>query len=261
MVSGGLERVIYNKNPLVQVVCQLRFPAILRIDSEQPVEFQERIRKQYPILREKPAGTSQIPQEIIQQLSPEIIDSFFDAGDKAYEFATENNTWIVGLTRNFIVLTANEYTHWEQFKEHLQESLDALIDIYDPSFFSRIGLRYQNVINRSKLGLDDVSWAELLNTHIAGELAASDVGDLGGEIKDVARITLIQLKDVGQVHMQYGLTDDDEEPGYLIDNDFFTNERTEVSDGIARLDHFNKENRKLFRWCITEKLHTAMEPR
>jgi hypothetical protein len=39
------ERIIYAKNPLESVICQLRFPAILKISSEPPVEFQETLRK------------------------------------------------------------------------------------------------------------------------------------------------------------------------------------------------------------------------
>jgi uncharacterized protein (TIGR04255 family) len=256
------ERVIYNKNPLIQVICQFRFPAILRIDSELPAEFQERIRDQYPIFREKPIGSGSIPQEIIQQLPPAIVNSMIGEGNKAYEFATDGDFWIVSLTRDFLALTSNQYVRWEQFKKYLQEPLTALIDIYVPAFFSRIGLRYRNVIDRLDLGLVDATWAELLNPYIAGELAATDVGNLGGEILDVTRVTHIQLGERDQVRVQHGLvTDDSGETRYLIDNDFFTNERTEVSDGLARLDHFNSENRKLFQWCITERLHTAMEPR
>ena len=46
------ERVIYQRNPLLEVICQLRFPSILRIDSEAPAVFQERVRKEYPMYQE-----------------------------------------------------------------------------------------------------------------------------------------------------------------------------------------------------------------
>jgi len=53
------ERVIYEKAPLVQVICQLRFPQILRIESQLPVEFQERIRDAFPILEKTTASFPQ----------------------------------------------------------------------------------------------------------------------------------------------------------------------------------------------------------
>jgi hypothetical protein len=47
-------RVIYGKAPLTGVVCQLRFPPILRIESAPPADFQDRIREQFPLLERRP---------------------------------------------------------------------------------------------------------------------------------------------------------------------------------------------------------------
>ena len=45
------QRVIYKKNPLVEVVCGISFPQLLEIGIEEPVEFQKAIRSKYPILK------------------------------------------------------------------------------------------------------------------------------------------------------------------------------------------------------------------
>ena len=50
MAFPEVERVIYERNPLDEVICQLRFPAILKID-EPPIAFQEQIRTRYPFRR------------------------------------------------------------------------------------------------------------------------------------------------------------------------------------------------------------------
>lgn len=263
MLFPDSERVIYQKNPLVQVTCQLRFPAILRIDSELPAPFQERIRDQYPIFREKTAGSDRIPQELVQQLPPAIVksvQSLFDTGNKVYEFAADDDRWIVSLARDFLALTANEYERWEQFREHLRVPFQALKDIYSPAFFSRVGLRYQNVIQRSKLGLVESHWTDLINPYIAGELAAPEIATA---IQEVVRVTLIDLGDrQSQVRIQHGLAKNNEtgEICYMIDNDFFAQPRIEVDNGFDLLESFNNTNRRLFRWCITDKLHRAMEP-
>ena len=47
------QRVIYKKNPLNKVICQFRFPPILRIDSEIPSSFQDSIRSDFPLYQEK----------------------------------------------------------------------------------------------------------------------------------------------------------------------------------------------------------------
>jgi uncharacterized protein (TIGR04255 family) len=44
-------RVIYGRNPLEQVICQIRFPTILKIDTELPAAFQEQIRSDISVIR------------------------------------------------------------------------------------------------------------------------------------------------------------------------------------------------------------------
>ena len=42
-------RVIYKGCPLINVICQLRFPPVLKIDSDLPSAFQIAIQKEFPI--------------------------------------------------------------------------------------------------------------------------------------------------------------------------------------------------------------------
>lgn len=56
-------RCIYRSNQLGEVICQLRFPEILTISANLPVQFQEAIRDEFPqYLRRQentaPRGTS-----------------------------------------------------------------------------------------------------------------------------------------------------------------------------------------------------------
>ena len=56
-----VERVIYARNPLDQVVCQLRFPPILKIDAEIPAGFQDRVREDYPNFSETSGWQLEVP--------------------------------------------------------------------------------------------------------------------------------------------------------------------------------------------------------
>ena len=38
-----MDRVIFQNNPLIEVILQFRFPTILSINSNEPVDFQEAI--------------------------------------------------------------------------------------------------------------------------------------------------------------------------------------------------------------------------
>ncbi len=176
-------RVIYAQNPLIEVVCQLRFPPILRIDSEAPAALQEKIRAKYPLFKEKHISDLgiELPPEIAQ-LSNSVISTPLRTSRISYDFISADEQWRVGLTREFIALSTTKYERWEDFKAHLEQPLQVFIETYSPAFFSRVGLRYRDLIRRPRLGLENAPWSDLLKTPIAGELAA---GEVAGYIEGV----------------------------------------------------------------------------
>jgi uncharacterized protein (TIGR04255 family) len=178
----------------------------------------------------------------------------------AYDFVSDDEHWTVGLTRSFLALSTGCYQRWEDYREHLLKPLGALIDTYRPSFFARAGLRYQNVIRKSALGLDGVAWEDLLRSQIVGLLAAKD---FQGEAVETSSQTLIEFPErVGKVRLRHGFVQaaNNNEQCYLIDSDFFTSEKTKVEDVTDVLNYFNQQSGRLFRWCITDRLHEAMGP-
>jgi uncharacterized protein (TIGR04255 family) len=252
-------RVIYKKNPLTEVLCQLRFPSILRIDTEPPAAFQERVRQEYPLYSEgvrQEIALPQLPKQIAQRLGEEL--GFSKIG-KAYDFLSPDREWTIGLTRDFLALSTQRYERWEGFREHLQLPLRSLLAEYAPPFFTRIGLRYQDIIRRSALGQEDANWSELLQPHISGELAS----DVSGDLESTMRQTVIRLPD-GRSHVRivHGLVEIPAPPEvcYVIDSDFYTDQQTEPEDATDTLNAFNTQSRRLFRWCITDRLHRSMDP-
>ena len=149
-------RVIYRNNPLKQVICQLRFPPLLRIESAVPADFQEAIRRTFPLLHE--SRTVDLPPGVPTELA-EVVGKALSQ-QVSYNFVTEDGAWSVSLTRDFVALSAAKYERWEQFIERLRPPVEALVRLYDPAFFSRVGLRYQNVLAPAHLGLGDATWAE-----------------------------------------------------------------------------------------------------
>jgi uncharacterized protein (TIGR04255 family) len=251
-------RIIYNKNPLTEVICQLSFPAILRIDSEIPANFQSKIQENYPIYQEAQGANLKLnfPQELAQVVGNTLS---LKSGRASYQFLSGDRKWKVTLTREFLSVSTKEYTRWEDFKQHLEIALEAFIEEYKPLFFTRIGLRYQDLIQRSKLDLENVSWSELLSPPIAGELSAPEIVD---KITHCVNQLTITLDENGSmVLLNHGLvSNENSEDLYIIDSDFLTEQKTEVQNVIEKLNYFNKFSGRLFRWCISEKLHNALEP-
>ena len=124
------ERVIYAKRQLVEVICQLRFPEILKIDVSEPADFQERIRRDYPQYEKK-----------IEQLPPQMVNGkpVPQGTVNNYQFVSAEGQWRVSLTKGFIALSTYGYTRWEDFAQRLDRVLAAFIETYHPSWFTRVG--------------------------------------------------------------------------------------------------------------------------
>jgi uncharacterized protein (TIGR04255 family) len=254
-------RVFYAKAPLVQVVSELRFPPILKIAGGPPVDFQERIRSAFPLFATVPnLGFSQLPQmpqlqaEILQAIGPQL-------GAVSYQFQTEDQGSTVGLSTSSLSLTTTNYKIWEDFQNYLSGPLMALEDIYKPAFYSRIGLRYTDAINRELLNLENRPWSSLINPPLLGELVLP-VFERNAEV--TGRQLTIRIPDgTGKITLKHGHANVQGKPGicYVIDFDFFRDQRTEVKDAPSALDRFNELAGNAFRWCITAELHHALDPR
>jgi uncharacterized protein (TIGR04255 family) len=270
MPFPAVDRVIYGRNPLVEVICQVRFPAILRIEVEPPAAFQQVNREAFPVFTETSGieGPLSLPPEVAQQL-PEAVTRQLSAlrmaigsGQKSYSFASDDagQTWTLVLTREALSLTTKSYAHWGEFRGRLEPAVNALIGEYAPAHFSRVGLRYRDLICRSDLGLAEVPWSDLLQPYIAGELASADVAP---EVMHAARQLIVALPDQrGQVLLQHGLNAREEPPEacFVIDCDFYSAERTEVGDVWGLLEGLHGQAGRLFRWCIKPRLHDALDP-
>jgi len=256
-------RIIFKKNPLDRVVCQLRFPTILKIDSEIPAEFQEMVRNDFPIFNEtvSPELSIDISPDMQSQIPPNLIKQLLQPGGiKNYEFKSEDNLWTVSLTRTFIALSVSKYERWEQFKSKLELPLNAFNEIYSPIYYSRIGLRYTNIIKRSNLMLNTSDWQELINPVLLGMLSTESVRDsilnfenkyelkLSDDESMVRIITsMVQAKDTGEIC-------------YEIDSDHYCSKKIETTQAFQKLDFFNSHASKFIQWCITDKLLEAMDP-
>jgi len=251
------ERVIYRRNPLIEVVCQLRFPPILRISHQEPVEFQDEIRTHYPLFE---ANKAKVPPEVLkiaQNLNLPL------PGDTSYSFKSEDERWSLSITKDFIALTTSSYERYEQFKERLEIALEVFERIYKPSFYTRIGLRYRDLIIRSKLEVHNRQWSELIAKHVASELHDPE---LSAAIQTVVKDLTLQIES-GKINFKHGLIavknsyDSKEEEAYLFDADFYTEEKIGRDRNVWNiLNQFNRNAGKLFRWSITDILHHAMQP-
>lgn len=249
-------RVRYSRNPLVEVICQLRFPKILKIETEAPVDFQEAVRSDYPIF----STPRTLEMSLLANSQPNSPPVLLGQGF-SYEFADKGGEWKLVLSSDFIALSTFNYKSWEDFRNRLSTAINLLIEYYRPSYFTRIGLRYQDIIMRSELGVADRPWRELLKPPILGIFAAEDLPE--DDFPEAFSLFVCRLGYADAiVSARYGLARKNEsnELGYFIDADFHTEKITEIKDADEHLNRFNREGRNFFQWCITPKLHQVLGP-
>ena len=169
MLFSSSPREIYRVNPLDQVICQIRYPSILSITATSPAQFQDAIRSNYPLYEEQknsillPAGT---PKEITDLLAKTPLSSI--AQPPEHHFLAESRAKQISLAQSFIAVTEHQYGRWEGFREEIIRAECVLRETYAPAFYNRVGLRYIDVIVRSKLGLSDTPWSQLFNSTFIG---------------------------------------------------------------------------------------------
>lgn len=256
---GSTDRYQYMANPLLETICQLRFPAILSIGVQEPAAFQEAIRENYPryvVRQDQPAPritNVNTPNPVVEAQKP-ITN---------YNFISEDGRWKVNLTQGFIALSTVGYTRWEDFAGRLDKLLAEFIKIYRPALFERIGLRYVNAFSRKRLHLESSRWADLIQPAYLGILAEPDVEE--GALSKCAMDTELKLTEEmkAKIHAGLGLIGDgkkDPEVKFILDNDISCAGDIKIAEVPKKLQDLHTYADRLFRGAITSELHRAMGP-
>ncbi len=253
------QRCRYRKNPINEVICQLRFPQILKISTQIPADFQEAIRESFPqYVQLKQAPAPKIigqPGNMQLENAPPVIN---------HQFSTADNVWRVNLTSQFISLSCSRYTRWEDFAQRLDQPLAAFIRIYKPAYFERIGLRYVNFISRNTLDLEGVPFSELIAPCWLGPLSEEDVSESSSTRCSVDAELGIRGGCRAKIHAGPGLVKrggkPDPEVKFIFDADLFMPGNVQVNHSTGALQTLHSQAFGIFRGAITQRLHEAMEP-
>ena len=253
-------RQSYSKNPIREVICQVRFPTILEISVKPPATFQNLVRHNYPMFEDGRPDLDAIqglPDEIAKLVEglpptkPTVPE---------YRFSTVDQDQAIAFSQDFLAFTSVTYDKWENFSAGFQYAEAAFKETYDPAFYSRVGLRYQDVVDRAELGLEEYTWGKLFNPEFAGFLGSDSIGEA---VEETRTKVLIRLSGVpGVVRIQHGFAKrtSDDHTVYSIDADFFTTDRTEIDHVGQTLDIFNRCAGDFFRWAISDTLRDALGP-
>jgi uncharacterized protein (TIGR04255 family) len=255
-----VERVVYKNNPLIRVICQYRFTPILKIDSEIPADFQDSIRGDFPLYFERAINKQEIVPDSNSEISPDFINLMSKSSSlKNHEFVSIDGSIKVNLSRTFIALSTTNYTRWESFISSFLGVMMEFMRIYNPPFFTRIGLRYTDVFNRTNLGISDVTWDRLINPMFLGILSSS----ISKEIENFESVYEIRLADgLSKVRIanSFLIHKPSLEKCFMVDSDFYASKRQSYIDANQKLEFLHQRATRLIRWIITDELHRTMKP-
>lgn len=253
-------RCIYRNNQLAEVICQLRFPEILAISAKLPVDFQEAIRDEFPVYssrKENPAPKFTGTPGNLTPVRQEPVTN--------YQFASADGLWRVNLTGKFISLSCTRYTCWEDFARKLDKPLVALIKIYHPAYFERVGLRYLNFFSRKDLELEGTSYSDMFQPCYLGLLGEEDVSEAGTTRSSVDAELSIRGGCKVKIHAGPGLVrrgpQPDSEVKFVFDQDLYMSGQVPVNVSVGALQTLHSQAWSIFRGAITPQVHRAMNPK
>ncbi len=251
----------YASSPAHEVICQLRFPTILSINTTEPAEFQEAVREDFPLYaKRQDAAPPQIvglggPDPQVRR-QPPVTN---------HNFLTADNLWKLNLTQGFIALSTLRYGGWEEFARRFDKPLAEFIALYKPAFFQRVGLRYVNIISRKQLDLEGTPWPELIAPAYTGVLREEDVRE--EDVLNCGTDLLIKLSSSCQAKIHAGPgriknpnpnAHQDPEIKFVFDMDLSMGGELACTLSAGALETLHAHASALFEGAVTDTLRDAM---
>lgn len=256
MLFSDHPRTRYENAPAYEVICQLRFPPILTINEAPPAKFQEAVRAQFP--------------QYVQRQDPVPPGPGGKAGKTVnnYHFLSEDGAWKLNLTQEFIALSTLRYAGWEDFAQRLDKPLAVFIQLHQPAFFQRVGLRYVNFFSRKALGLENTPWAALFAPAYTGPLQEEDVREESVAACGLDFVVRLDSSCAAKIHAGPGLIrhpapkdqPQDQEQKFILDMDLSMGGNVPPSLAAGAMETLHGHAGRIFEGAVTGLLREAMGP-
>jgi len=236
--------------PLLEVVCQVKFPPILSIAKELPSEFQERIRHQFPELEVEQGFLVRLPGIS----NPEIPAA--EIQPKIYRFRSSPGFTAISLAADFYAVSTNHYTHWDDFVGWLRLAQEAAQQVYNLTYSPRIGLRYINRLTLENTGRKTAK--EMLDL-LRPELTAQLHTEAWTEPLEMLNQLLLD-NNPAKLSLRTGFGKEHGEPFFLLDIDYFEEGKLNLDDLVERCNAYHGVIHDAFRWCLRDEAIAAFGP-
>lgn len=229
--------------PLDEVVCQVRYPPILRISQEEPAHFQELIRKRFPEFdKQQPLQIKLAPPGNSSESSVELRPII-------YQFTNAANKSQAVLSSTFYAVSTTKYNSWRSFLEDLKTVHEAVINTYQPAYATRVGLRYINRLTAENTG---TTTREELLSMVRSELTAVLHGRVWDDVSEM--IGVVSFNDSpAQLNVRFGYEVKEKAPTFLVDFDYFEEGQIDLNEVLTRCDRYHEAIYQAFRWMVKDE--------
>jgi uncharacterized protein (TIGR04255 family) len=243
---------------LAQVVCQVRFSPVLKLQREpEVIPFQDAIRADYPRYTKTEAMSIVVTPAGVQQQA---------LGGTLYRFEDTSGAYTAVLSTDFIALETSGYVDIEDFVSRVATLSKVVAEQYQPAEIHRVGLRF---INELRLGSTDPK-GEMLSAITPALLGPIGTAELAPSTVNMQQVFLLRGDDTSAL-VRHGLNPEGgttidlgpgqvpgpehADPFYLLDIDVFADHAAPFSvEGIdARVRDFNENVRAVFAWAVNER--------
>jgi len=237
--APAYERRKYGSNDLRLVLCQVRFPILLRFDEPAfQAKVQDALRADYPRMHQE--------QQVAVTVGPGGLVSTPAGVQWRYEDLQAE--WSVVLQGNSAGLETKKYRVFEDFAARLAPLLRVLTEL-GVTVCERLGLRYINEFRHEAAQLPQ-DWKSLLHEDLLG-IAGGDLWS--GQIVHAIQEIRTKRSD-GSFVVRHGYVNPDDGRGsyYLLDLDYFDEEPRSFDEGgiLSRLDDYHEEISKAFEMSL-----------
>lgn len=224
-----VEPVEFERNFIKTVVCELRFPTLLELETQKPVNFQKALRKEYPLYEAK------------LNVSVELGGTTTSAHNHVMH--SKDRGWAVSLRPSALGLETSRYTNFEEFEKRLKAVLNAARPFIDSNFFTRVGLRYVNAVPIEQGKVE--GW---VNSALVKPLTDGVFGTVDQALHEIRGRTA-----TGKYSFRHGIPPRTQGPGeYLLDFDLYE-EGVEDSRVLDLVKGLHVEAFAFFSWALGEK--------
>lgn len=224
------EPVEFARNFIRTAVCELRFPTLMEIEGKALTRLQRDLRKSLPNYeKQRVVGVDATAGETGEAEVRHVFSS------RKKDFVFTFRTWAIGIE-------ATKYTRFEDFFRLVADVLDVAVPVIDSDFFTRVGLRYLNLIP-----IEDGDFSGWMNPELVGPLERGVFGTVSRYLQEIRG----RAKG-GSYTFKHGFVQQDQ-AAYLLDYDFFA-EDVEIPETADILRAFRREAFSFFMWSIGPKV-------